>query len=134
MFSKLIIVGNLGRDPEMRYTPNGNPVTSFSVATSHNRKDSNGQKITETTWFKVTAWGKLAEICNQYLVKGKTVIVEGRLTPDENGNPRVWTGRDGEAKASYEVTAADVRFVSGGAGAGVEEAAEEEEEDAIIPF
>ncbi len=113
MYHTLIIVGNLGRDPEMRYTPSGQPVTSFSVATSRQYTGNNGQVVKETIWFKVTAWGKQAEVCNQYLKKGSKVLIEGRLTPDPNtGSPRVWTRQDGTAGASFEVTASTVRFLS----------------------
>lgn len=113
MFHTLIIVGNLGRDPEMRYTPSGQPVTSFSVATSRQYTGNNGQVVKETIWFRVTTWGKQAEICNQYLKKGSKVLIEGRLNPDPNtGGPRLWTRQDGTAGASYEVTASTVRFLS----------------------
>jgi len=113
MYHTLIIVGNVGRDPEMRYTPSGQPVTSFSVATSRQYTGSNGQPVKETIWFKITTWGKQAEVCNQYLKKGSKVLVEGRLTPDPNtGSPRVWTRQDGTAGASFEVTASTVRFLS----------------------
>ena len=113
MYQSLTIVGNLGKDPEMRYTPSGQPVTSFSVATSRQYTDNNGQQIKETTWFRVTAWGKQAEVCNQYLKKGSKVLVEGRLTPDKNtGGPRLWTKQDGTAGSSFEMTANTVRFLS----------------------
>ena len=83
MWHTLIVVGNLGRDPEMRYTPSGQAVTSFSVATSRQYTSSNGQLVKETVWFRVSAWGKQAETCNQYLKKGSKVLVEGRLSPDQ---------------------------------------------------
>ncbi|MCS6994698.1 MAG: single-stranded DNA-binding protein [Anaerolineales bacterium] len=124
MFHTLIIVGNLGRDPEMRYTPSGQPVTSFSVATSRQYTGNNGQVVKETIWFKVTTWGKQAEICNQYLKKGSKVLIEGRLTPDPNtGGPRLWTRQDGTAGASFEVTASTVRFLSSREDGGVAGAA-----------
>lgn len=113
MFHTLILVGNLGRDPEMRYTPSGQPVTSFSVATSRKYTNNAGQQIEETIWFKVTAWGKTAEICNQYLKKGSKVLVEGTLKGDPNtGSPRIWTKQDGTPGASFELTANVVRFLS----------------------
>ncbi|MBN1305163.1 MAG: single-stranded DNA-binding protein [Anaerolineales bacterium] len=113
MFHTIIVVGNLGRDPEMRYTPSGQPVTSFSVATNRQYTNSNGEKIKETTWFRVSAWGKQAETCNQYLSKGSKVLVEGRLNADNaTGGPRLWTGQDGSSRASFEVTAQTVRFLS----------------------
>jgi len=113
MYHTIIIVGNVGRDPEMRYTPSGQAVTSFSVATNRKYTSSNGESVSETTWFRVSAWGKQAEVCNQYLKKGAKVLVEGRLTPDkESGGPRIWSGQDGQSRASFEVTAQTVRFLS----------------------
>jgi single-strand DNA-binding protein len=113
MFHTIIIVGNLGKDPEMRYMPSGQAVTSFSVATSRKYTSSNGEQVNETIWFRVSAWGKQAEVCNQYLKKGSKVLVEGRLTPDKNtGGPRIWQKQDGTSGASFEVTAQTVRFLS----------------------
>jgi len=113
MYHTIIIVGNVGKDPEMRYTPSGQAVTSFSVATNRQYTASNGEQVKETIWFRVSAWGKQAEICNQYLRKGSKVLIEGRLTPDKNtGGPRVWTKNDGGFGASFEVTASTVRFLS----------------------
>src|SRR5512140_3802389 len=113
MYQSLTIVGNVGRDPEMRYTPSGQPVTSFSVATSRQYTNNGGETIKETVWFRVTTWGKTAENCNKYLKKGSKVLVEGRLTPDAaTGGPRVWTAQDGTPRASFEVTANTVRFLS----------------------
>lgn len=107
MYQKLIIIGNLGRDPEMRFTPNGDPVTSFSVATSRKY----GEKD-ETTWFRVTVWGKQAESCSKYLSKGSKVLVEGRLKSNADGNPRVYERKDGTWASSYELTAESVRFLT----------------------
>jgi single-strand DNA-binding protein len=119
MYQKIIIVGNLGRDPEMRYTPNGKAVTDFSVATNRRWTNQDGSQAEETVWFRVSAWGKLAETCNQYLSKGRQVLVEGRLAPDkETGGPRVWTRSDGRPSASFEVTADVVRFIGGRGEAG----------------
>lgn len=113
MYHTLIIVGNVGRDPEMRYTPSGQPVTSFSVATSRQYTGSNGQTVKETIWFRVSTWGKLAETMNTYLKKGTKVLVEGTLKPDPaTGNPRTFQRQDGTTGASYEVTANTVRFLS----------------------
>ena len=113
MYQLILIAGNVGRDPEMRYTPSGQPVTSFSVATNRQYNDASGQTVKETVWFRVTVWGKTAETCNQYVKKGSKVLVEGRLTPDPaSGGPKVWTDKDGTAKASFEVTANNVRFLS----------------------
>ncbi len=113
MYQKLIFVGNLGNDPEMRYTPSGQAVTNFSVATNRRYTSSDGNQVDETTWFRVSTWGKQAEICNQYLKKGNKVLVEGRLNPDrESGGPRIWNKQDGTSAASYEVTAEQVRFLT----------------------
>jgi len=112
MFQKVILVGNLGRDPEMRYTPGGQAVCNLSVATNRTwSRDGEQQK--ETAWFRVTVWGRQAETVNQYLKKGRSVLVEGRLNPDENGNPRIWTSNDGQPRASFEVTAQTIRFLGG---------------------
>ncbi len=112
MYQRIVLVGNLGRDPEMRYTPNGTPVTSFSVATNRKYTASDGQLRDETLWFRISVWGKQAETCNQYLGKGQKVLVEGSLVGDENGGPRVWVGQDGKPRASFEVRAQTVRFLS----------------------
>lgn len=113
MFHTIIVVGNVGRDAEMRYTPSGAAVASFSVATNRQYTASSGEQVKETVWFRISAWGKQAEICNQYVKKGMKVLVEGRLNADSNtGGPRIWTGQDGSSRASFEVTAATVRFLS----------------------
>ena len=113
MYHKLIVVGNLGRDPEMRYTPGGQAVTSFSVAVDNSYTNNNGERVRRTIWIRVSAWGKLAETCNNYLQKGRKVLVEGTLTPDSNsGNPRVFQRQDGTYGASYEMRADNVRFLS----------------------
>ncbi len=135
MYQKVIIIGRLGRDPEMRYTPSGQPVTHLSVATDRRWTDQEGQQQQETTWFRVSVWGKQAEACNQYLVKGQQVLIEGRLRPDpETGGPRIWTGNDGVARASYELTARMVRFLAKPRGVAPEEAPVVEEEVEEIPF
>ncbi len=113
MYQNLIIVGNLGRDPEMRYTPSGQAVTNFNVATNRKYTTSDGNKVEETTWFRISTWGKTAEACNQYLKKGSKVLVEGRLKPDpDTGSPRTFTRQDGTTGASFELTANQVRFLS----------------------
>lgn len=141
MYQKIIIVGYLGRDPEMRYMPDGTAVTSFSVATSRRWTDRNtGQPVDETTWFRVNVWGRQAESTNQYLSKGSKVLVEGRLRPDENGGPRLWTAQDGTVRASFEVVADNVRFMDSraespsydGGRESYDEAPVQEEDD--IPF
>jgi single-strand DNA-binding protein len=113
MYHTIIIAGNLGGDPEMRYTPSGQAVTNFSVATNRQYTASNGEQVKETTWFRISTWGKTAEVCNQYLRKGSKVLVEGRLNGDPaTGGPRTFQRRDGTYGASYEVTANTVRFMS----------------------
>lgn len=113
MFQQIIIVGNLGQDPQMRYTPSGTPVTSLSVATNRKYAGSDGQVVKETTWLRVSVFGKSAESCAQYLKKGSAVLVEGRLTPDkQSGGPRVYQRPDGTTGATYEVFANTVRFLS----------------------
>ncbi len=133
-FHTIIVVGNLGKDPEMRYTPSGQPVTSFSVATSRQYTNNNGETVKETIWFRVSAWGKQAETCNQYLKKGSKVVVEGRLTPDKNtGGPRIWQRQDGTSGASYEINAQTVRFLTPRSEAGVAAAEAGEETLAAEP-
>ncbi len=113
MFQQITIVGNLGRDPELRYTPTGQAVTTMSVATNRQYTTSNGEQVKETTWFRITVWGKQAETVNQYLRRGSKVLVTGRLNPDPaTGGPRIWTRQDGTPGASFEVTAQTVRFLS----------------------
>jgi len=97
----------------MRYTPNGSAVTSINVAANRTYTDSSGQRVKETTWFRVSVWGKQAESVNNYLRKGSMVLVEGELRPDrETGGPRTFTRNDGSVGASYEVNARTVRFLS----------------------
>lgn len=107
--NKVMIIGNVGRDPEMRYTPNGAPVTSFSVAVNYRRNGPDGQPQDATEWFNVVTWNKLAETCSQYLSKGRSVFVEGRL------QTRSWDGQDGQKHYRTEVIAQDVRFLDSGA-------------------
>lgn len=105
MFHQITVVGNLGRDPEMRYTPEGKAVTTMNIASS-NRKD-------ETTWFRVSVWEKQAEACNQYLEKGSRVLVQGTLRANAQGTPNVYEKKDGSGWASsFEITASTVRFLS----------------------
>lgn len=134
MWHTVILIGNLGRDPEMRYTASGQAVTNFTVAVNQNYTNNNGQQVKQTMWIRVSAWGKQAETCNTYLRKGSKVLVEGRLNPDDKGNPRVYTRQDGTSASSYEITASTVRFLSSRQeteGPGGEETAVGEEE---IPF
>ena len=111
-FCKIMLIGNLGRDPEMRYLPSGSAVCNFSVAVT-DRWTKDGERQERTTWYRVAAFGKLAEVCNEYLAKGRKVLVEGRLNSDpETGGPRVYQKNDGSYGASFEVTAASVEFLS----------------------
>ena len=112
MHSKLDIIGNVGKDPEMRYTPSGQAVTNFTVAANKSYTNTNGEKVKKTIWFRVSTWGKQAEICNQYVKKGMLVYIEGELSADDTGNPRIWTTSDGKPAASYEVNASSVKFLS----------------------
>jgi single-strand DNA-binding protein len=113
MYHTIMIVGNLGRDPEMRYTPSGQAVTNFNVATNRQYTTSDGNPVKETIWFRVSTWGKTAENCNQYLRKGSKVLIEGRLNPDPaTGSPRVFTRQDGSSGAAFEVTARTIKFLS----------------------
>lgn len=111
-FHTIIIVGNLGREPEMRYMGNGDPVTNLSVAASRSYTNAQGVKVDDTTWFRVSIFGKMAESCNTYLKKGSKVLVEGHLNHDDKGGPRVFARQDGTSGASFEVTAQTVRFLS----------------------
>lgn len=114
MYQKIIIIGNLGRDPEMRYMADGTAVTNINVATSRRwTNQATGQPEEETIWFRVSLWRRQAEIANQYLTKGSRVLVEGRLRPDPaTGAPRLWTRQDGTVSASYEITADNIQFLS----------------------
>jgi single-strand DNA-binding protein len=113
MFQKITLIGNLGRDPDMRYMPDGSPVTQFSLAVNRKWNGSDGNQMQETTWFAVSVFGKTGEACNQYLAKGSKVFLEGRLKPGENGMPRLWQRQDGTMAASYEMVASTVRFLDG---------------------
>ena len=138
--NKVIIIGNLGSDPEMRFTPNGNPVTSFSVATNWRYTTAQGERKEETQWFTVVTWNRLAEQCNQFLTKGRLVYAEGRL------RTRSWDGQDGQRHFRNEIIANKVTFLDKQAvaplpeekaeeGAGVAEEAEAGEvEPEEVPF
>jgi single-strand DNA-binding protein len=113
MYQTITIIGRAGRDPELKYTAGGDPVCSFSLATDRSWTGKDGQKQTETTWFRVSVFGKQAEIVNQYLRKGRLALVEGRLVVDAaTGGPRVYQGKDGVHKSSLEIAANTVRFLS----------------------
>ncbi|MBV9240365.1 MAG: single-stranded DNA-binding protein [Acidobacteria bacterium] len=104
-FNKIIIVGNLGRDPELRYTPQGVAVCSFSMATNEKRRDKSGEMQDITTWFKITLWREKAETAANYLTKGSTVYIEGRLRIEE------WTDRDNNNRYTLDVQATDMQFI-----------------------
>ena len=113
MYHTLIIVGNVGKDPEMRFTPSGEKVTSFSVATSRKYTAGNGEQVQETIWFRISTWGKTAEVCNQYVKKGSKVLIEGRMIADPaTGGPKIWQKQDGTSGASFELTVVEVEFLS----------------------
>jgi len=140
MYHKVILVGNLGRDPEMRYTPSGAAVTNFSMATSEKWTGQDGQPQERTIWWRVSVFGKSGEACNEYLKKGSKVLVEGRMNADpKTGNPRTFQRQDGTTGTSFEVTALAVKFLSSrgdgaGQGAGSMVEAEPPTEEAEIPF
>lgn len=129
--NKVLIIGRLGRDPEMRYTPSGRPVTTFSVATSRTWNTSEGGRRTETEWFNVVAWSNLAEICKQHLSKGRLVYIEGRL------QTRHWDDPEGNKHSSTEIVANEMIMLDdrreSGAG-GYEDDEEEVEEEDEFPF
>jgi single-strand DNA-binding protein len=104
-YLKTTIVGNVGKDAEMRYLPSGKPVTNFSVAHSESWTNGNGEKQEKTTWVKVVCWGKLAEVCAQYVKKGMLVLAEGKI------DASAWTDKEGDARASLELTANEVKFL-----------------------
>ena len=113
MYQQTILVGSLGKDPETRFTPSGTQVTNLNVATNRKYTGSDGQAIKETSWFRVSVWGKQAEACMTYLKKGSAILVEGRLTPDpKTGGPRIFIRQDGTSGATYELSANTVRFLS----------------------
>jgi single-strand DNA-binding protein len=103
--NKVMIIGNVGTEPEMRFTPNGNPVTTFRIATSRSYTTPEGERKQETEWFTVVTWNRLAESCNQFLTKGKRAYVEGRL------QTRTWEGQDGQRRTRVEIVANRVLFL-----------------------
>lgn len=103
--NKIIVIGHLGNDPEMRYTPNGQSVTNFNVASSRRYRTADGEQREETEWFRVSAFGRLADVCNQYLAKGRQVYVEGRL------RGRSYTDRDGQPRYSLDITATEMQML-----------------------
>ena len=138
MYQKTIVVGHLSRDPEMRYTPSGVPVTSFSVATNRKYTNKEGNLVEQTTWFRVTVWRKLAETCARYLHKGSACLCEGEI------DASAWQDKNGDPRASLELTASNVRFIGsngkqtepGTSAGGHPEGFQQESgiEDADLPF
>lgn len=108
MYQYTVIVGNVGRDPEMRYTQSGSAVCDFSVAVNRRWNNKDGEPQEKTTWFRVSAWNKLAETCNQFVVKGMRILVAGEV------DASAWIGQDGDARATLELNARDVKFLGGG--------------------
>ena len=127
MYQQITIIGNLGQDPEMKYLPDGRPVTNFSVATNRRWKNNDGSEGEEVTWFRVACFGKLAETTNQYLEKGRQVMVVGRVKAN------AYIDREGEARASLDLIAAEVKFLGNGNGQHEAAPATEQEEE-NIPF
>ena len=103
--NKVMVIGHLGRDPEMRYTPSGRPVTTFTMAVSRSWNTADGERRSETEWFNIVAWGNLAEICKQYLYKGQQVYIEGRL------QTRRWEDKEGQKHTSVEVVANEMMML-----------------------
>lgn len=114
--NKAILIGNLGKDPELRYTPSGQGVASFSLATTEQYNDKNGQKQKRTEWHNIIAWGKLGELANQYLRKGRPAYIEGRI------ETRSWDDKDGVKKYRTEINASVIQFLGAGAGPGGDDA------------
>jgi len=123
-----MIIGNLGRDPEMRYTPSGRPVTTFKIATNRTWNTSEGEKHVETEWFNVVAWSNLAEICKQYLTKGQQVYIEGRL------QTRHWEDQEGNKHTSVEIVANEMIILGERREAGESSAESESIEEEEFPF
>jgi single-strand DNA-binding protein len=127
--NKLIVIGNLGTDPEMRFAPSGNPVTSFRIATTRTYSTPEGERRQETEWFTVVTWSKLAETCNQFLAKGRRAYVEGRL------RSHTWEGQDGQRRFRNEILANSVIFLDRpGVAPLPEEGMEQEIEPDELPF
>ena len=107
MVNRVFLVGRLGRDPEQRFTASGTAVTNFSLATDERWKDQSGERQTRTEWHQIVVWGRLAEICNQYLTKGRLVFIEGRL------QTRDWEDKDGNQRRTTEIVASDMKMLGG---------------------
>lgn len=132
-FQLLVYEGFLADDPEMRFTPAGKGVTNFRMGSNRQYKKADGEEVKETTWLKITCWGKLGEIVAQYCGKGSHVFVTGKLRVGENGSPTIYTLKSGDPAASYEVTASEVRIIKGKDG-GAPAAPSAEDDAGEIPF
>lgn len=130
MYQNTVVVGHLGDDPKMKYTATGQAVTDFRMATTRKWKNQEGEPQERTTWFRVSAWGKLAELCNQYLSKGRLVLVEGDI------DASAWVGQDGQPRASLELRARTVRFLGTRSGQAEDagERATSADDDGDLPF
>lgn len=125
-FNKVLLMGNLTRDPELRYIPSGQGVTTFTVAVNRVYNSQSGEKKEEVSFIRIVVWGKMAENCNEYLKKGSPVFVEGRL------QSRTWDAQDGTKRSAIEVVAQSVQFLSRGTGKASEMPSEASESDAIF--
>jgi single-strand DNA-binding protein len=124
--NKVMLIGHLGRDPEMRFTPSGRPVTSFSLATNRTWNTSDGERHSETEWFNIVTWGNLAEICKQHLIKGQQVYIEGRL------QTRRWDDKEGNKHTTTEVVASEMLIIGDHLGTTTEQDEDDNVQDEIV--
>ena len=125
--NKVILIGRLGRDPEVKYTPSGQAVAKFSIATDETYKDRNGEQQRRTEWHNIVAWRRLAEICGEYLVKGKLVYIEGRL------RTRKWEDREGNKRSTTEIEAREMQMLSPKSEGDISESSSQQSESAPAP-
>lgn len=126
--NKVMVIGHLGRDPEMRYTPSGRPVTTFTVAVSRSWNTADGERRSETEWFNIVAWGNLAEICKQYLHKGQQVYIEGRL------QTRRWEDKEGQKHTNVEVVANEMMMLGDRRDNNKSSQESEEDDESSVPM
>jgi len=126
MYQKVMLIGNIGRDPELKTLPAGKAICNFSLATNDSKRDADGNRVDSTIWWRCTAWGNIAEAVARYAKKGSKLLVEGSLYADQTGNPRVFQRADGTWSANYELNANVVRFLSS--------RSEDEDEDGEFSF
>ena len=110
MLNKVQLIGRLGKDPEVKYTPDGTMITKFNIATDESWKDRNGERVQKTEWHRIVVWGKLAEICSKYLVKGKLVFVDGKL------QTQTWDDKDGNKRSMTQIVAREMKMLDGNKG------------------